>query len=133
MLIGIPKILSPELLKILCEMGHGDTLVLADGNFPAASCAHKLVRMDGHGVVEVLEAVLTVLPLDKTPHTEIGVMTTDGSLVPEVWGHFALHCDQLKEIERFDFYERAKKAYCIVATSEGALYANAILTKGVIE
>ena len=64
MLKGLPAILSPELLKILCEMGHGDELVIGDGNFPAASCAQRLVRLDGHGVCEILDAILRVFPLD---------------------------------------------------------------------
>ena len=68
MLKGIPSLLSPELLKILMEMGHGDEIVIGDGNFPAASCAQRLVRCDGHGVPEVLEAILQLMPLD--PYVE---------------------------------------------------------------
>ena len=66
MLKGIPKILSPELLKVLCEMGHGDRLVLADGNFPSESIGKnaKVIRMDGHGTVELLKAILELFPLD---------------------------------------------------------------------
>ena len=64
MLKGIPAIISPELLKILCEMGHGDEIVIGDGNFPAASCAQRLIRMDGHNVPEILDAVLQLFPLD---------------------------------------------------------------------
>ena len=132
MLIGIPKLLSPELLKILCEMGHGDTLVIADGNFPAASCAKRIIRLDGHGALEVMDAILKVFPLDASPERKIGVMATGTDLIPDIWTGFSTNADALEQIERFEFYERAKKAYCIVATSEAALFANAILTKGVI-
>ena len=100
MLKNIPKIISPELLKILCEMGHGDEIVLADGNFPSEAIGQRVVRADGHGVPELLEAILTNEPIEK--------------------------------IERFAFYERAKKAYCVVATGEEAIYANIILKKGVV-
>lgn len=132
MLIGIPKLLSPELLKILCEMGHGDTLVIADGNFPAASCAKRIIRLDGHGALDVMDAILKVFPLDASPERKIGVMATGTDLIPDIWTGFSTNADALEQIERFEFYERAKKAYCIVATSEAALFANAILTKGVI-
>ena len=66
MLKGIPKILSPELLKILCEMGHSDRIVIADGNFPAESIGKDktVIRMDGHGACEILKAILEVFPLD---------------------------------------------------------------------
>lgn len=132
MLKGIPKMISPELLKLLCEMGHGDQLVIADGNFPAASCAQRLVRLDGHGTSEVLEAILTLFPLDEAPDTALGVMATQDGSKPEIWTDYAAYCDRLNEIERFAFYEQAKTAYCIIATSESALYANVLLTKGVI-
>lgn len=132
MLMGIPKVISPDLLKILCEMGHGDQLVIADGNFPSASCAKRLVRLDGHGTTEILEAILKLFPLDKTPNTSIGVMATEDGQSPDIWSAYSAHCDDLNQIERFKFYEIAKTAYCVIATSESALYANAILTKGVI-
>jgi len=132
MLKGIPKIISPELLKVLCEMGHGDRLVIADGNFPAASCARRLVRLDGHTVMDVMEAILTVFPLDLNPMREIGVMSTGTEQTPPIWEQFALHADALIEIDRYDFYDKAKEAYCIISTSETALFANALLTKGVV-
>lgn len=132
MLKHIPKIVSPELLKILCEMGHGDTLVIADGNFPAASCARHLVRLDGHDLVSVLDAVLTLFPLDGEPNTNMSVMATADGSQPEIWKVFKSYVPALLEIERQAFYEASKKAYCIIATSEKALYANVILTKGVV-
>lgn len=107
MLKGIPKILSPELLKVLCEMGHGDRLVIADGNFPSESIGKNaiVVRMDGHGACDVLEAILQVFPLDT--YVE-------------------------KPVKRFTFYEEAKNAYAVIATGESALYANVMLQKGVV-
>ena len=76
MLKGIPKILSPELLKVLCEMGHGDRIVIADGNFPAQSMGKDgiVIRMDGHGTCEILEAVLKVFPLDTYVEHPVNLM-----------------------------------------------------------
>ena len=142
MLKGIPAILSPELLKILMEMGHGDELVIGDGNFPAASCAQRLVRLDGHGAAEVLDAILQLFPLDsyvETPVELMQVMPGDPVGAPPIWETYreivARHEPGAKfgEVERFAFYERARKAYAIVATGEGALYANLILKKGVVK
>ena len=144
MLKGIPKILSPELLKVLCEMGHSDTLVIGDGNFPAESMGKnaKVIRMDGHGTCEVLEAILQVFPLDtyvEKPVNLMEVMAGDTVETP-IWDEYvkivaandARGKDAIGNIERFAFYEEAKKAYAIIATSEGALYANVLLQKGVI-
>ena len=142
MLKKIPSIISPELLKIICEMGHGDEIVLADGNFPAASMAKRLIRCDGHGVPPVLNAVLEFFPLDQyveKPAALMSVVAGD-STVPTIWDEYGKiitsHDERNIEfdfIERFAFYERAKLAYAIVASSEAALYANIILKKGVIE
>ncbi len=140
MLKNIPSILSPELLKILMEMGHGDEIVIADGNFPGASIANKLVRLDGHGVPEVLKAVLDLLPIDiyvDAPVTLMEVVKGD-SFVPEIWETYREIIQEkegdkkIENIERFAFYERAKKAYAVVATGETSLYANIILKKGVV-
>ncbi|RKP56327.1 fucose isomerase [Cohnella endophytica] len=142
MLIGIPKILSPELVKVLMEMGHGDEIVLADGNFPAVSHGERVIRCDGHGLPELLEAVLTVFPLDPyvvKPVALMQVVPGDTVETPiwDVYGTIVAkrsHLnDAFEEVERFAFYERAKRAYAIVATGEGALYANLILKKGVIK
>ena len=143
MLKGIPSILSPELLKILMEMGHGDTIVLGDGNFPAASLARdsQLVRLDGHGVPEVLDAILQLFPLDpyvEAPVSLMEVMPGDPVETP-IWDEYAVIIEKhepgtkIGHIERFRFYETAKKAYAIVATGESALYANIILQKGVVK
>ena len=142
MLIGIPSILSPELLKVLMEMGHGDEIVLADGNFPGASHAQRLIRCDGHGVPELLDAVLQLFPLDPyvaKPAALMKVVQGDTVETP-IWSQYgqiiADHAglaDPFEQVDRFVFYERAKQAYAIVATGESALYANLILKKGVVK
>ena len=142
MLKGIPKILSPELVKILLEMGHSDEIVLGDGNFPAASHARRLVRCDGHGVPELLDAILMLFPLDAYvdyPATLMEVVAGDSTPTPAIWeeykGIVTRHepkNNNFEHIERFSFYERSKAAYAIVATGESAIYANIILKKGVI-
>lgn len=140
MLKKIPSILSPELLKILMEMGHGDEIVIADGNFPGASMAQRLVRLDGHGVPEVLDAVLELMPLDVYSDKPVALMEVvkGDTYVPEIWDTYKEIINKkegTKEIayeERFAFYERAKKAYAVIATGETSLYANIILKKGVV-
>ena len=143
MLKGIPSILTPDLLKILMEMGHGDTLVIGDGNFPAASIAKnsQLVRLDGHGVPEILDAILQLFPLDpyvEAPVSLMEVVPGDPVETP-IWDEYAKIVEKhepgtkIGHIERFQFYEVAKKAYAVVATGEGALYANIILQKGVVK
>ena len=141
MLKGIPKIISPELLKVLCEMGHGDEIVIADANFPAASMARNLVRADGISAVELLDAVLTLFPLDQYDNEHFILMQkVPGDTVgTEVWQEYT---DVLKKhspesepsfVERFAYYERAKKAYAVVATGEERQYANIILKKGCVK
>ena len=145
MLKGIPKILSPELLKVLCEMGHSDRLVIADGNFPSESMGKnaKVIRCDGHGVPELLEAILTVFPLDtyvETPVSLMQVMPGDNVETP-IWDEYKEIISRFDErgekaicqTERFAFYEEAKTAYAIIATGESALYANIMLQKGVVK
>lgn len=144
MLKGIPKILSPELLKILCEMGHGDRIVIADGNFPAESVGKnaKVVRMDGHGVCELLEAILQLFPLDtyvEHPVNLMEVMEGDPVETP-IWDEYekiisaadGRGAAAVGHIERFRFYEEAQNAYAVIATGEAALYANMMLQKGVV-
>lgn len=144
MLKGIPQILSPELLKVLCEMGHSDRLVISDGNFPAESMGKNaiVIRCDGHGVPELLDAILQVFPLDtyvEKPVNLMEVMPGDDVETP-IWDTYK---DIVKKydsrgeaavgnIERFQFYEEAKTAYAIIATGEQALYANVMLQKGVV-
>jgi L-fucose mutarotase len=142
MLKGIDPILSPELLKVLCEMGHGDEVIIADGNFPAAAIAQRLIRCDGHNVPDVLEATLKVFPLDIYVETAVSLMSVvpGDDVKPTIWEEYRKIVKASGEafsdfefVERFDFYERAKKAYAVVATSEGALYANIILKKGIVK
>ncbi len=140
MLKNIPQIISPELLKILCEMGHGDEIVIGDGNFPAASNAKRLIRMDGHGVPEVLDAMLKLIPLDTYVESPVMLMaTTQGDPTPEIWDTYKKIITEnngktnISQIERFDFYARSREAYAVIATSESALYANIILKKGVVK
>ena len=141
MLKNVPAILSPELMKVLMEMGHGDELVLADGNFPAASVARRLVRCDGHNVPELLEAVLKFFPLDTFVEQPVALMSVvpGDKTKPSIWDTYRTIVKNSGErfsdfefVEWFAFYERAKKAYAVVATSEKALYANVILKKGVL-
>ncbi|UYO07048.1 MULTISPECIES: L-fucose mutarotase [Paenibacillus] len=141
MLKGISALLSPELLKILSEMGHGDEIVFADGNFPSASLAKRLVRADGHGIPELLQATLELLPLNRYveyPVMLMQVVPGDPVETPvwEVYRKIVHETEgediKFTELERFEFYERAKKAYAVVATGERALYGNLILSKGVI-
>ena len=144
MLNGVPKILSPELLKVLCEMGHSDRIVLGDGNFPAETMGKDaiVIRCDGHGVPELLDAILTVFPLDpyvEHPVSLMEVMPGDPVETPiwDEYGKIVAKHDKRGEkaighIERFAFYEEAKKCYCVVATGEKALYANIMLQKGVV-
>ena len=141
MLKNVPSVLSPELLKIMMEMGHGDEIVMGDGNFPAASNAQRLVRLDGHGVCEILDAMLQFLPLDTYVEAPVGLMavTPGDPVVPVIWDDYKRIIKEregdhkIEMVERFEFYERSKKAYAIVATGETALYANIILKKGVVK
>jgi len=143
---GVPRILSPDLLRVLARMGHGDELVLADCNFPAASCAatttHGIELRSERGIPELLKAVMSVLPLD--PVAPSGIFM---AMMPEhvaagwktpIWAEYksvilaAEPTCKFEEVERFAFYERAKKAFAIVSTGETALYGNLILRKGVL-
>ncbi|MGO4696696.1 L-fucose mutarotase [Paenibacillus sp. 2TAB26] len=141
MLIGISKLISPELLKVLSEMGHSDEIVIADGNFPAASHAKRLIRADGHDVPALLDAILQLFPLDQyveKPAALMQVVPGDTVETP-IWEQYRSIIEQrtgllepFEQVERFAFYERAKQAYAVIATGESALYANLILKKGVI-
>ena len=149
MLKNIPDIISPDLLKVLMEMGHGDEIVIADGNFPAASItletiSGKLIRLDGHGVPQVLKAILQLMPLDGYVNKAVGLMeVVPGDPVKTaIWDEYReiinateerTKFDDFEYIERDAFYERAKKAYAVIATSESAQYANIILKKGCIK
>lgn len=139
MLKNIPTNISPELLKILCEMGHSDELVIADGNFPSASMGEKVLRYDSSDIPELLKSILKLYPLDQYVDRPVGLMECPEE-EPSIWKKYKKIIEEeddgdikVELIERFDFYERSKKAYAIVATKEKALYANIILKKGVIK
>lgn len=144
MLKGISPMLSPDLLKILCEMGHSDTIVIADGNFPAETMGKNgiVLRMDGHGVPEILEAILQVFPLDQYIEKPVSLMERcegDNADI-SIWDTYKEMIAKAEPrgtkvigtLERFAFYEEAKKAYCVIATSETSQYANVILQKGCV-
>lgn len=144
MLKGIPKIIPPNLLKVLCEMGHGDRIVLADANYPSESMGKNttVIRMDGHNIPEILEAILQLMPLDTyltKPVTLMEVVPGDTAETP-IWDTYkeilekydSRGEDCISHVERFRFYQATTSAHCIVATGESALYANIMLQKGVI-
>jgi L-fucose mutarotase len=139
MLKNIPAIISPGLLKALMEMGHGDEIVIADGNYPAESAGNKVIRADGLGIPELLKAILQFFPLDTYADINVIYMDTGNDEIPSIWNKYQEILKKSKEnfnigkLERFKFYERASQSYCVVASSEQALYANIILKKGVIK
>ena len=146
MLKGISPLLSPLLLKVLCELGHSDTIVIADGNFPAETMGKNaiVIRMDGHGVPEILDAILQVFPLDtyvEKPVNLMELMPGDvGRIATPIWDTYKeivakydeRGAEAVGNIERFAFYEEAKQVYAIIATGESAVYANVMLQKGVV-
>ena len=139
MLKGISPLISPELLKVLSEMGHGDEIVFGDSNFPAASDAQRLVRADGHSITTLLEAILPLFPLDYAVDFTAALMVYRGDTEPkvssrykEILGAFPDGNKEFLTLQKPDFYERAKKAYCIVATSESEGFANLIIRKGIV-
>jgi L-fucose mutarotase len=138
MLKNIPAIISPELMMVLMEMGHGDEIVLADANYPVESAGTLSVRADGHGIPELLEAILLFLPLDQYEAHNVFYMDTGKEAKPQIWQCYenifkaSKENYSIKTLERFQFYQRAAQGYAIVATGERSLYANIILKKGVI-
>lgn len=141
MLRGIDPILSPDLLAMLRAMGHGDTLVIADANFPGTTMGRRLIRMDGHDATRVLEAVLTLMPLDDfvpDPAQVMEVVETP-KFTPEIVTEFQAIIDRTADapaeivpVERFAFYDLAREAFGVIQTGETRLYGNIILKKGVI-
>jgi L-fucose mutarotase len=141
MLKGLNPLLSPELLATLRAMGHGDDIAIVDANFPASAMARRLIRLDGLSATAVLDAVLSIMPLDDFVPEAAWRMEVvgDPSAEQPIYGEFreiiARHespAMQLAGLERFAFYERARAAYAIVATGEARLYGNIILKKGVV-
>ena len=141
MLKGISPLISPELLKVLSEMGHGDEIVLGDAHFPAMGLGPQVIRADGIGIPALLEGILQLIPLDQydADHFALMQVVPGDDFVPEIWQTYTniLHktepASQPTFVERFAYYERAKKAYCIVATGETSQYANIVLKKGVVK
>ena len=145
MLKNIPNNLSPELLKVLAEMGHGDTIVIGDCNFPATSIStannHINIRCDGQRATDIMDAILELMPLDgfvEKPVQIMDKMERDKDLETPVWDEFShivsKHDERGKEaityVDRFKFYDLAKNAYAVVSTTEKAFYACVILQKG---
>jgi len=139
MLKGISPIITPELLKVLAEMGHGDELVIGDCNFPAQSMGKRCLRCDGHSGTAVMDAILALLPLDAFVETPVELMaptpgTFDGD--PPIWKDYIAIAEKHEPgvkcgyVERFDFYDRTKNAYATVSTGETAAYGCVILKKG---
>lgn len=122
-------------------MGHGDELVIADGNFPSAALNSRVIRYDGNSVPELLESILELYPLDSYAEKQVFLMgVAEGdSYEPIIWEKYEQILEDSKEpkkteyLERFEFYERAKNAYAVIATGEEALYANIIIKKGVVK
>ncbi len=140
MLKGISPAVSPDLLKILCEMGHGDEIVLADSNFPGASIAKRFVRADGLPIKTILEAILPLFVLDRYADPLIMMQAVSGDkLDPAVEADYMQVVRRHQpdaaapvRVERNAFYERASHAFCVVMTGELRVYGNLILKKGVI-
>jgi L-fucose mutarotase len=141
MLKGIDPLLNADLLHLLAAAGHGDEIVIVDANFPATSVANRLVRYDGVDAVRVLQAVLSLFPLDSFVPDPAQVMQVvgDPGAVPPVVQAFQAVCDAAEgkpvtigRLERFAFYERAKACFGLVSTGERRLYGNIIVKKGVI-
>ncbi|MGO2891663.1 MAG: RbsD/FucU family protein [Enterococcus devriesei] len=141
MLKNIPKELSPELVKTLMEMGHGDEILLADANYPAATNNDRVIRADGLGVPQLLKAILEFMPLDSySDYQAILMEVVEGDPTkPVVWEDYKVQINEafpnavIKNLERQAFYEYSKQNFAIIQTGETALYGNLILKKGVIE
>ena len=140
MLKGIDPVLGPDLLAILRAMGHGDEIVIADANFPAASVAQRLARADGVDAVRMTQAICALMPLDDfVPAAAFRMAVVDApEAVPPIVADFTAalavggYAGPIEAIERGAFYERARRAFVVVATGETRLYGNLILKKGVI-
>ena len=140
MLIGIPALLGPDFLSTLRAMGHGDELAIVDGNYPANEHARRILRADGHGIIDVMEAVLAVLPVDDDVPQALFCASVGGDptrLDPVHQDMIALCARKAPgrpviPLPGPAFYARVKAAYAVVATGEPRLYANFIVRKGVI-
>ena len=139
MLKGIPLIISPELLKILAEMGHGDELVISDAHFPAYSVNRQVVRADAVSSPEMMAAILKLIELDQYVEKPVAMMapvpgdTVDPEIVAECRAVLGKDADRIDYMERFAFYDRAKRAYAVVITGESRKYGNILIKKGVTQ
>lgn len=141
MLKRISPVISPELIKVLMEMGHTDEIVICDGNMPSHTLGKKVIRLDGHGVPEILEAVLEYFPLDPKTEKPVTLCDWDGPR-PDIWDTYKEIILKSEEAEKFQngfnmlkdsqFMDKVRNAYCLVATSEKSLAANIILKKGLM-
>ena len=139
MLKKIPTCLSPELVKAMMEMGHGDRILIADGNYPAKSNNPNVVRADGHQIIPLLEAILELLPLDADVDHPVTLMDNNSEVEPPVWNEYRRVVKEVgederefKKVERFDFYDLASSAALVLQTGDLTLYGNIMLQKGTI-
>lgn len=142
MLKGIPNLITPEMMLMLMQSGHGDEIVIADGNMPTHSLNRNVLRADGHGVGAVLEAVLKFFPLDSytTDPVKLMAVVEGDSTNPVIWESYRQIIEDSGEpfedfvyLDRFEFYENVRNALAVIVTSETALYGNIILKKGVVK
>ena len=137
MLKGIPAIVSPDLLFLLAQMGHGDELVISDAHFPAYSVNSRVIRVDAASSPALLGAVLKLIELDQYVEKPVAMMapvpgdSLDPELMAECRSTLGNESERIDFIERFAFYERAKKAFAVVVSGEGRTYGNIIVKKGV--
>lgn len=142
MLNNIPKIISPEFMKCMMEMGHADVMVLADANYPGTSHAKHILRMDAAEIADLLEAILPFFPLDNFVDTPVRLMRNlPEEPVPEIWAQYRALLNkydfsggftEFEFMDRLPFYETSENAYMIVQTGTTARYANIVLQKGVV-
>lgn len=141
MLIGIEPCVSPELLSVLCRMGHGDEIVLADAFFPGESVNARVIRADGIRIPRLLDGILPLISLDAYVDAPVAMMAASpgDELDPAVEAEYRRVIDRrwpgtpaVERVERFAFYERSKRAFAVVMTGETVKYGNVILKKGVI-
>ncbi|MFA7569574.1 MAG: RbsD/FucU domain-containing protein [Defluviitoga tunisiensis] len=138
MLKNIPYLMSPDLMKLLLEMGHGDEILIADGNYPQSAINSTIVRLDGNSIPEILKVLLLFFPLDTFSEGNVFLMDNNSPEKPKIWSNYKNILDssgepyKIKMLERYEFYKRAGNVYCVVITSETELYANIILRKGVV-
>ncbi len=145
MLNSISKLLTGDLLKILCDMGHGDKIAIVDANFPAATNGKRVLQFPGVNADDLLKAVIPLFPLDHVSDYAARLMDMDpkdkaaGMAEPELWSVFSkIVSDTYPDkktgfVSRDDFYQWARDSYAVIQTGEARLYGNIILVKGVVK